>query len=329
MAKIIFKAVCDQNGEVVERDKLFDKYNELKEKYHKPTFHCPTDGCVQDIDGRKMQTQLVACSCKNDRQNGTTAYFRTAQHQKHRIGCPYWTNEIKRQSEHDPDLPENTIQKQQKRNSNKHLVYCFPEVRAEKQIATPLNDGNTIIQKTTNNNVIRSYSGESETDDNSNTTDELAELVATYRNNPDEEITFPGLGECHIKEAFKKVSADTVHLDENGNGIDEKNKFVYIATVRKTELYGNDKDKFKFFFKERIGNYHVTIYLTKKNLIGYDYDELNNIHKQSEDKSTNKNITMYLLNPKFAKGKNAYGQDKIEIELKSMDYLYYEVETHF
>lgn len=315
------EAICVQSRTPVREDDLRKVYPQLERDYGKVTFYCPN--CME----LGQRTDIIACNCREDnnmkirKKEKRRAYFRTNKFQPHHKQCKYYTDNI---------VSENSVQSGNKeikqRHTNTMLDFRFPKVvAAATPSATKTSSNNSAIKVSKSNNVNSSIK---RTKKDTETTEMLSKLVATYHNNPDANIIFPGKGECPVKEVFKKVSADTVHLDENGNGIDEKNKFVYIATVRKTELYGNDKDKFKFFFKERIGNYHVTIYLTKKNLIGYDYDELNNIHKQSEDKSTNKNITMYLLNPKFAKGQNAYGQDKIEIELKSMDYLYYEVETH-
>ena len=316
----IATAICDQSGQEVKPEYLLAGYSLLEQKYGEITFSCPD--CKRP-DGTGKYTKLIVCFWNKKRYRDKPPYFRTDKYQQHHKQCKYYTDNI---------MGENSAQSGEKeikqRDANTMLDFRFPKVVTTTALSSTntTSSNNSAIKVSKSNNVNSSIK---RTKKDTETTEMLSKLVAEYKNNPDKNIIFPSKGECPVKEVFKKVSADTVYLDENGKGIDDKNKFVFIVTINYTKLYGKNEQNFKFFFNERIDNYNVTLYITENNLIGYDYDELNNIHKHSEDKNQNKGkkITMYLLNPKFAKGLNAYGQDKIEIELKSMDYLYYEVES--
>ena len=300
------EAICVQSRTSVREDDLRKVYPQLERDYGKVTFYCPN---CKELGQR---TDIIACNCREDnnmkirKKEKRRAYFRTNKFQPHHKQCKYYTDNI---------VSENSVQSGDKeikqRHTNTMLDFRFPKVvAAETPSATKSSSSNSAIKVSKSNYVNSSIK---RTKKDTESTEMLSKLVAEYKNNPDKNIIFPGKGECPIKETFKKVSADTVHLDENGKGIDEKNKFVYIATMRGFTIY---KNGFKFLFHERINNYKITLYLPN-HFIGYDPDKLEYI----TGNFSRKNTTLYLLTPKFDTKPNKFGEYKVEMEVLSMDYL--------
>lgn len=253
----IREAICDQNGEFVRENALRIVYTKLEQTHGKVTFHCPI--CMKF----GQRTDIIACACTGF--HAMRPYFKTAKHQQHHKQCCYYTDNIIGELEHNYS---NQLKEIKQRDADTILDFRLPPIVSQTSLATQTNTNHSAIKVSKSNGVnsyIKRIIKETET------TNRLSKLVATYKNNPDEIINFPGKGKCFVKDVFKRV--DTNKYDNN--------EFVFISSIKKVDKYG--RKGFRFIFEETIDGHTPILYLDVNDM-GDCFDETDELVTESETK---------------------------------------------